>query len=158
MEFLGPVDGVGVRPDGSYGSFAHRVEVQPTDLRFRLVLGRQQVATIFINNPLKFNPVAFKVKTTAREKYCVQPSCGIVEAHSRVRVQVTMKALEDLPCNSLTGNNRDKFLVLVTPMEKDETLGKHTFDKEVRRDIQEHRLPVILESPNPQPQRSVAVA
>eukprot|EP00983_Pelagomonas_calceolata_P101957 1158751-Pelagomonas_calceolata.AAC.6 len=38
MEFLGPVDGVGVRPDGSYGSFAHRVEVQPTDLREHKVL------------------------------------------------------------------------------------------------------------------------
>ncbi|KAF5836971.1 PapD-like protein [Dunaliella salina] len=126
------------------GGLADRVEVQPPDLRFRLVLGKQLLATISINNPLD-NRVAFKIKTTAPKKYVVRPSSGIAEAHSQVNVQVIMQAQKEYPPDFQ--NCRDKFMIQVTPLESEETLDKDTFNKEVRRDMQEHRLRVIMESP-----------
>uniref|UniRef100_A0A7S3VQW3 MSP domain-containing protein n=1 Tax=Dunaliella tertiolecta TaxID=3047 RepID=A0A7S3VQW3_DUNTE len=126
------------------GGSADKVQVQPAELRFRLVLGKQLLATILISNPLD-NRVAFKIKTTAPKKYVVRPSSGIAEAKSQVNVQVIMQAQKEYPPDFQ--NCRDKFMIQVTPLEGDETLDKDTFNKDLRRDMQEHRLKVVMESP-----------
>ncbi|KAF5840561.1 hypothetical protein DUNSADRAFT_16359 [Dunaliella salina] len=131
------------------GRLADKVEVQPPDLRFRLVLGKQLLATISINNPLE-RRVAFKILIKAPKKYVVRPS-GIAEAHSQVNVQVIMQAQQEYPPDFQ--NCRDKFKIQVTPLESMETLNKDTFNKEMRTDMWEHLLCVIMESPAALPSR-----
>lgn len=110
----------------------------------RLVLNKQLLATICITNPLDTR-VAFKIKTTAPKKYVVRPSSGIAEPRSQVNVQVIMQAQKEYPPDFQ--NCRDKFMIQVTSLAEGETLDKDTFNKETRRDMQEHRLRVIMESP-----------
>lgn len=120
------------------------VEVQPTDLRFRFSLNKQLLATITINNPLA-SRVAFKIKTTAPKKYVVRPSSGVAEPRSSAIIQVIMQAQKDYPADFQ--NCKDKFMVQTTALGDDEQIDKDTFSKEVRKDLRETRLRVVMEGP-----------
>uniref|UniRef100_A0A7S0WWL3 MSP domain-containing protein n=1 Tax=Chlamydomonas leiostraca TaxID=1034604 RepID=A0A7S0WWL3_9CHLO len=120
------------------------VEIQPADLRFRFALNKQLLATITINNPLS-SRVAFKIKTTAPKKYVVRPSSGVAEPRSSVSVQVIMQAQKDYPADFQ--NCKDKFMVQTTTLADEEQIDKDTFSKEVRKDLRESRLRVVMEGP-----------
>jgi len=108
------------------------------------VLNKQLLATISISNPLDAR-VAFKIKTTAPKKYVVRPSSGVVEARSNVSVQVIMQAQKEYPPDF--PNCRDEFMIQVTPLDEGENVDKDTFNKDTRKDMTEHRLRVVMESP-----------
>lgn len=118
--------------------------VSPADLKFRFALNKQLLATITINNPLA-SRVAFKIKTTAPKKYVVRPSSGVAEPRSSVSVQVIMQAQKDYPQDFQ--NCKDKFMVQTTMLADDEQIDKDTFSKEVRKDLKETRLRVVMEGP-----------
>jgi hypothetical protein len=120
------------------------VEVVPADLRFRFALNRQLLSTITINNPLE-SRVGFKIKTTAPRKYVVRPSSGIAEPRSSVSVQVIMQAQKEYPPDF--ANCKDKFMVQLVVLGEEEQIDKDTFNKDVRRDLREARLRVILDGP-----------
>lgn len=120
------------------------VEVSPADLKFRFALNKQLLATIQINNPLE-RRVAFKIKTTAPKKYVVRPSSGVAEPRTSVNVQVIMQAQKDYPVDYQ--NCKDKFMVQTTALADDEQIDKDTFSKEVRKDLRESRLRVVMEGP-----------
>lgn len=122
-----------------------QVEVTPQDLKFRFQLNKQLLGNISISNPMS-SRVAFKIKTTAPKKYVVRPSSGIVDAKSSMSIQVIMQAQKDYPADFQ--NCKDKFMVQTTVMAADEDqLTPDTFNKEVRKDLKETRLRVVLEGP-----------
>lgn len=123
---------------------ASQVTVSPSDLKFKFALNRQLLATISVNNPLE-QRVAFKIKTTAPKKYVVRPSSGVADARSSISVQVIMQAQKEAPQDY--ANCRDKFMIQVTPLAEGEAIDKDTFNKDVRRELQEHRLRVLMEGP-----------
>jgi hypothetical protein len=122
---------------------ADQLEVPP-GLNFRFQLNKQLLASISMNNPSD-KRVGFKIKTTAPKKYVVRPSSGVVEPRSSMAVQVIMQAQKEYPADFQ--NCKDKFMVQTTVMSSDEALDKETFNKDVRKEMREHRLKVVLEGP-----------
>lgn len=116
----------------------------PAGLNFRFQLNKQLLASISMNNPSD-KRVGFKIKTTAPKKYVVRPSSGVVEPRSSMAVQVIMQAQKEYPADFQ--NCKDKFMVQTTAMSSDEQLDKETFNKDVRKELKEHRLKVVLEGP-----------
>lgn len=120
------------------------VEVTPPELKFRFALNKQLLATITINNKAD-QKVAFKIKTTAPKKYVVRPSSGIMEPKTSLSVQVIMQAQKDYPTDFQ--NCKDKFMVQTTVLAADEQIDRDTFTKELRKDLRESRLRVVMEGP-----------
>lgn len=116
----------------------------PPDLKFRFQLNKQLLASISMNNP-NDKRVAFKIKTTAPKKYVVRPSSGVVEPRASLAIQVIMQAQKEHPPDFQ--NCKDKFMVQTTVLADSEQLDKETFNKDLRKDLKEHRLKVVLEGP-----------
>lgn len=111
----------------------------PPDLKFRFQLNKQLLASISMDNP-NDKRVAFKIKTTAPKKYVVRPSSGVVEPRSSMAIQVIMQAQKEHPPDFQ--NCKDKFMVQTTVLADSEQLDKETFNKDLRKDLKEHRLKV----------------
>ncbi|GJJ77736.1 hypothetical protein EMPS_10095 [Entomortierella parvispora] len=82
-------------------------------ISFRRPLTRIVEEPLVIVNPNR-SPVAFKVKTTTINSYCVKPNVGQIPAGGRVEISVKRLAMSEEP---LPGEGcRDKFLILTVPI------------------------------------------
>ncbi|CAL8268294.1 unnamed protein product [Lota lota] len=98
---------------------------------------------IILSNVTK-NQVAFKVRTTAPEKYRVKPSSSSCEPGTSVEIMVSLHG-------GYTASLQDRFLVMAAEMETNGTQELAQFWKEVSRvNIVEHRLRChVMESAKP---------
>uniref|UniRef100_A0A8C5AVL7 Motile sperm domain containing 2 n=1 Tax=Gadus morhua TaxID=8049 RepID=A0A8C5AVL7_GADMO len=91
------------------------------------------------------NQVAFKVRTTAPEKYRVKPSSSSCEAGASVEILVSLHG-------GYTASLQDRFLVMAAEMENNGTQDLAQFWKEVpRANIVEHRYRTGYSSPATEP-------
>jgi len=84
------------------------IELEPSELTFQRPFTSEVTQTLRIRNP-NFEPVVFKVKTTAPKQYCVRPNSGRIESGKEVEVQVLLQAMKSDPPADY--KCRDKFLV-----------------------------------------------
>ncbi|KAI5812597.1 PapD-like protein [Pyronema omphalodes] len=84
------------------------IELDPSELSFQRPFTREVIQTLRIKNT-NYDPVAFKVKTTAPKMYCVRPNSGRIEAGKEVEVQVILQAMKADPPSDF--KCKDKFLV-----------------------------------------------
>ncbi|XP_075053095.1 motile sperm domain-containing protein 2 [Mixophyes fleayi] len=113
------------------------LHISPADeLHFGSKESGERKCIIVLNNITK-NTVAFKVRTTAPEKYRVKPSNSSCEPGSVVDIVVSLHAAS-------TASLQDRFLVMAAEMEQSSGPGTQElaqFWKEVPRNkVMEHRL------------------
>ncbi|KAI5776186.1 PapD-like protein [Geopyxis carbonaria] len=92
------------------------IELEPSELSFQRPFTREVTQTLHIRNS-NYDPVAFKVKTTAPKQYCVRPNSGRIESGKEVEVQVLLQAMKNDPPTDF--KCRDKFLVQSVPITAD---------------------------------------
>jgi len=122
------------------------IQLEPSELSFQRPFNREVTQTLRIKNTL-YEPVAFKVKTTAPKQYCVRPNSGRVEAGETVEVQVHLQPMQKEP--PLDYKCRDKFLVQSVPISADreavnvQAIWSHV-EKNEREAIKERKIRVIF--------------
>lgn len=91
--------------------------------------------------------VAFKVKTTNPNKYCVKPSSGVVLGNGSRDITVTLNAQKTTQVN--LQNCRDKFLIQTTIVASSvKTVTSDLFDEAARKgDLQQTKLRVQMIPP-----------
>jgi len=82
--------------------------ISPNELVFTPSFNRVISNTLKLFNSSK-KPVSYKVKTTARKKYCVRPNIGILQPKDTVEVQVLLNSPKDFL--STESEKKDKFQV-----------------------------------------------
>jgi len=92
------------------------IQLEPTELYFERPFTREVTQTLRIKNT-NYDPIAFKVKTTAPKQYCVRPNSGRIEAGKEVEVQVHLQPMKQDPPADF--KCRDKFLVQSVPITAD---------------------------------------
>lgn len=95
------------------------VKVFPNNVSFLFELNRELFSTISLYNPTE-KRVAFKVKTTSPDKYCVRPCTGVLDPENSLDLQVILRAFDTIP-DDIEGCF-DKFLVQSTAVEPRETM------------------------------------
>ncbi|KAI5809697.1 PapD-like protein [Peziza echinospora] len=122
------------------------ISLDPAELGFRRPFTQEVTQTLTIKNT-HFEPVAFKVKTTAPKQYCVRPNSGRIEAGQAVTVKVLLQAMkEDPPADFKC---RDKFLVQSVAITADRESQNATeiwahVDKNDKGAIQERKIRVVF--------------
>ncbi|TGZ80434.1 VAMP-associated protein [Ascodesmis nigricans] len=92
------------------------VQIEPSELGFERPFNREVTQVLYIRNN-GYEPVAFKVKTTAPKQYCVRPNSGRIEAGKEVEVLVHLQPMKTDPPTDF--KSRDKFLVQSVPITAD---------------------------------------
>lgn len=126
------------------------LDIQPKELTFTFELKKQSSCSIqLFNNSNQY--VAYKVKTTSPQKYCVRPNTGVLEPNGACDFTVTMRAQRasppDMYCN-------DKFLIQSTVVPsgtREEDVTSNMFAKGNGKYIEEKKLKVVLLSPPESP-------
>ena len=86
------------------------VDISPAAMVINVVAGKDIATELSLKN-ITNRPIAFKVKTTAPERYQVRPIQGIIEANSVVTCFIVMKAMQALPDFENPKETKHKFLV-----------------------------------------------
>ncbi|XP_024995688.1 vesicle-associated protein 1-1-like [Cynara cardunculus var. scolymus] len=124
---------------------AELLEIQPKELKFIFESKKQSSCSVRLTNKSDYH-VAFKVKTTCSQKYCVRPNTGVVKPSLTCDFTVTMQAQNVAPTDFIC---MDKFLIqstIVPPGTKEEHITSTTFQGDDKH-IEEKKLRVILVSP-----------
>ncbi|KAF8421931.1 PapD-like protein [Tirmania nivea] len=122
------------------------IALEPTELGFRRPFTQEVTQSLTIKNN-HYEPVAFKVKTTAPKQYCVRPNSGRIEAGQSVTVKVLLQAMkEDPPADFRC---RDKFLVQSVAITADKESQNATeiwayVDKNDKGAIEERKIRVVF--------------
>lgn len=117
------------------GSFTGRLlTISPADqLTFVAELGGREVYDVItLTNTLVY-PIAFKVKTTAPEKYRVRPSTGVVKPGEAFEVYVYLQP------GYINTVDKDKFLVMAMEVTGD-TYDTNLWKTAAKDTIMEHRM------------------
>jgi len=122
------------------------IALDPNELGFRRPFTQEVTQSLTIKNT-HYEPVAFKVKTTAPKQYCVRPNSGRIEAGQSVTVKVLLQAMKEDP--PLDFKCRDKFLVQSVAITADkESQGAAEIwtyvDKNDKQSIQERKIRVVF--------------
>jgi len=125
------------------------IELEPSELEFQRPFTREVTQTLRIKNT-NYEPVAFKVKTTAPKQYCVRPNSGRIEAGKEVEVQVLLQQMKKDPPPDF--KCRDKFLVqsiLITADREAENVQQiwSQVEKSAKSAIQEKKIRVVYRQP-----------
>lgn len=89
------------------GSRKSLLKIEPSsELDFFGPFVAVQLSTISLTNPTD-ELITFKVKTTVPKRYCVRPSCGIVEPSETVNVTVMLQPFD---CE-ISEKNKHKFMI-----------------------------------------------
>lgn len=122
------------------------ISLEPTELGFRRPFTQEVTQSLTIKNT-HYEPVAFKVKTTAPKQYCVRPNSGRIETGQSVTVKVLLQAMkEDPPADFRC---RDKFLVqsvaITADKESQNAAEIWTYvDKNDKGAIEERKIRVVF--------------
>ncbi|KAL8468410.1 hypothetical protein ACS0TY_031571 [Phlomoides rotata] len=122
------------------------LQIKPLQLQFPFELKKQISCSLQLSNKSD-NCVAFKVKTTHPEKYCVRPNSGAVLPHSTCDVIITMQALKEAPADMQCGH---KFLVqcvVVSPGSAAHDITDEMLSKESGNHVEEYKLSVSYVPP-----------
>nr|KJB24838.1 hypothetical protein B456_004G163800 [Gossypium raimondii] len=126
------------------------LSIDPQELQFPFELRKQISCSLNLSNKTH-SYVAFKVKTTNPEKYCVRPNTGVVLPASTGNViAVTMQAQKEAPPDMQC---KDKFLlqsVVASPGTAAKDITPEMFNKESGNRVEECKLRVVYLAP-PQP-------
>ncbi|KAF8474879.1 PapD-like protein [Kalaharituber pfeilii] len=122
------------------------IALEPTELAFRRPFTQEVTQTLTIKNT-HYEPIAFKVKTTAPKQYCVRPNSGRIEAGQSVPVKVLLQAMKEDPAPDF--KCRDKFLVQSVAITADKEAQSTTdiwayVDKNDKGSIQERKIRVAF--------------
>ncbi|GMH34139.1 hypothetical protein BSKO_01973 [Bryopsis sp. KO-2023] len=99
-------------------------------------------STLSLYNPTD-ERLAFKVKTTSPERYCVRPCTGVLDPDNSLDLQVILRAFDSVPVDM--EGCFDKFLVQSTPVgAQDSTVTPEMFDGSRAGAISETLLNVTL--------------
>ncbi|KAJ0070395.1 hypothetical protein NL108_007740, partial [Boleophthalmus pectinirostris] len=110
----------------------------------------EKKSLIILSNVTK-NQVAFKVRTTAPEKYRVKPSSSSCEPGASVEIVVSLHGGKALKSTLNIASPQDRFLIMAAEMDNASSQELTQFWKEVQKTkIMEHRLRChLLESMKP---------
>ena len=95
------------------------VDYSPDTLHFHIKPGRQSSTKITLKN-ISESAIAYKVQTTAPQKYCVSPNTDRMSAHETRMITVMQQAYKALPQNM--EYCRDKFQLLVVKLDSQQLL------------------------------------
>ncbi|KAK4788186.1 hypothetical protein SAY86_019505 [Trapa natans] len=133
------------------------LNLDPLELKFPFELKKQISCSLQLSNKTD-SYVAFKVKTTNPNKYCVRPNTGVVLPRSTCDVIVTMQAQKEAPPDMQC---KDKFLLQSVKTSDGATAKDITaemFSKESGNVVEECKLRVVyvpsLQPPSPVPEGS----
>jgi len=84
------------------------LRVHPKELNFPPPLNRVITNTLKLQNTSSEYSVAYKVKTTAPQRYCVRPNTGVLQPKEVIEVQVLLNYVKDAP---LSLDCKDKFQI-----------------------------------------------
>ncbi|KAG7641836.1 Major sperm protein (MSP) domain [Arabidopsis suecica] len=117
------------------------LEIEPMYLQFPFELKKQMSCSLYLTNKTD-NNVAFKVKTTNRNNYCVRPNYGLILPKSTCKVIVTMQAQKEAPSDM---QSIEKFMiqsVLASPGVTAKEVTREMFSKESGHVVEETKLRV----------------
>eukprot|EP00026_Physarum_polycephalum_P009297 Phypoly_transcript_09415.p1 GENE.Phypoly_transcript_09415~~Phypoly_transcript_09415.p1 ORF type:complete len:399 (+),score=66.91 Phypoly_transcript_09415:94-1290(+) len=107
-----------------HSSSHHPLKIVPKELVFPAPLNRVTTNILKLHN-VSQQPLAYKVKTTAPQRYCVRPNNGVLPPGETIEVQVLLNYVKDAPPNLDT---RDKFqiqsIVLTGPLSNATDIGE----------------------------------
>jgi hypothetical protein len=78
-------------------SSSHALRISPKELNFPPPFNRMISSVLTIHNSSADHAVAYKVKTTAPQRYCVRPNTGLLPPGDTVEVQVLLNHTKDAP-------------------------------------------------------------
>jgi len=84
------------------------LRVHPKELNFPPPLNRVITNILKLQNTSTEYSVAYKVKTTAPQRYCVRPNTGVLQPKETIEVQVLLNYVKDSP---LSLDCKDKFQI-----------------------------------------------
>ncbi|KAM3184416.1 hypothetical protein ACTXT7_008395 [Hymenolepis weldensis] len=103
-----------------------------------------QSSTITLTNPTD-EKITFKVKTTVPKRYCVRPSCGIVEPSETVNVTVMLQPFD---CDGAE-KNKHKFMIQSMVLDSANTTNLEQIWKDANpANISDTRLKCTLRMPD----------
>ncbi|AES87406.1 putative vesicle-associated membrane-protein-associated protein [Medicago truncatula] len=124
------------------------LQIHPQELHFPFEL-KKQISISFQMSNKSDNYLAFKVKTTIPEKYCVRPNNGVVLPRSTCDIQVTMQAQKKAPPNM---HCIDKFLIqsiVAKPGATTEDITSEMFFQDSGYKVEMCKLRVVYDAPPP---------
>ncbi len=104
------------------------VRLEPTSLHFRIsaeTLG-ERMKTGFLLRNISEKRVAFRVKTTAPDRYVVRPNAGFLDPKTSKRVRVVLLPMSSFDC---TNPPKHRFLIIAKHISEDVT-DRHQIWKE----------------------------
>uniref|UniRef100_A0A5K3F2V5 MSP domain-containing protein n=1 Tax=Mesocestoides corti TaxID=53468 RepID=A0A5K3F2V5_MESCO len=127
------------------GSRKSQLKIEPSnELDFFGPFTTVQPSIINLTNPTD-NRITFKVKTTVPKRYCVRPSCGIVEPSETVNVAVMLQPFD---CDGAE-KNKHKFMIQSMVLEDENTENLEQIWKEANpSQISDTRLKCTLRLPD----------
>lgn len=127
------------------GSRKSLLKIEPSsELDFFGPFVAVQMSTITLTNPTD-ELITFKVKTTVPKRYCVRPSCGIVEPSETVNVTVMLQPFD---CE-VSEKNKHKFMIQSMVADSTCTANLEQFWKDADpANISDTRLKCTLRMPD----------
>ncbi|VUZ53948.1 unnamed protein product [Hymenolepis diminuta] len=127
------------------GSRKSLLKIEPsTELDFFGPFVAVQSSTITLTNPTD-EKITFKVKTTVPKRYCVRPSCGIVEPSETVNVTVMLQPFD---CDGAE-KNKHKFMIQSMVLDSANTANLEQIWKDANpANISDTRLKCTLRMPD----------
>lgn len=126
------------------GSRKSLLKIEPSsELDFFGPFVAVQLSTITLTNPTD-ELITFKVKTTVPKRYCVRPSCGVVEPSETVNVTVMLQPFD---CEN-SEKNKHKFMIQSMVADSSCTANLEQFWKDADpANISDTRLKCTLRMP-----------
>ncbi|KEH29156.1 MSP (major sperm protein) domain protein [Medicago truncatula] len=122
--------------------------IHPQELHFPLELKKNISCSLQLWNKSD-NYLAFKVKTTIPEKYCVRPNIGVLLPTSISDITVTMQALEEAPPDMQL---KDKFIlqsIVARPGSTTKDITSDMFNKDSGYEVKESKFRAVCVAPPP---------
>ncbi|KAI3792126.1 hypothetical protein L2E82_05996 [Cichorium intybus] len=121
-------------------------EIQPEDQLKFIFVPKKQISCVvkLINKSNRY--MAFKIKTTRPNLYCVRPNNGIMKPDSTCEVNIIRQACKVLPLSDVI--DKEKFLIQRMFVSEDTTLEEATSifcSNDDCSDINEKKLKVVLD-------------
>jgi hypothetical protein len=98
------------------------LEITPGDIKINLIQGKDHIVELKLKN-LTSRQVAFKVKTTAPDKYQVRPIQATIAGGETSTCMIVLKAMSPLPDPTDSKNLKHKFLIQSVYHDEETEIG-----------------------------------
>jgi len=120
------------------------LRVSPKELNFPPPLNRVITNNLKLQNTSTEYSIAYKVKTTAPQRYCVRPNTGVLPPRETVEVQVLLNYIKDAPP---TLDCKDKFQIQSIILKDPHADVKEVWANAKEEDIVKQKLKARFSSP-----------